>query len=247
MKIIGILPARYGSTRLPGKSLKDICGKPMIQYVYEVAQKTRLLTQVVVATDDQRIVDAVEMFGGQACLTSINHKTGTDRIAEVAHNVDADIVVNIQGDEPLLDPRQIDEVIQPMLDDQTLKACTLCRPIQSEEDLKNPNVVKAVFNLQGNALYFSRSLIPYPRITQGHRAYEHIGIYVYSKDFLMQYVQMPQTPLEISESLEQLRIIENGVRLKVVVTQFEYTGLSVDTPEDLEAVRKIIAAKQVKG
>ena len=247
MKIIGILPARYGSTRLPGKSLKDICGKPMIQYVYEVAQKTRLLTQVVVATDDQRIVDAVEMFGGQACLTSINHKTGTDRIAEVAHKVDADIVVNIQGDEPLLDPRQIDEVIQPMLDDQTLKACTLCRPIQSEEDLKNSNVVKAVFDLQGNALYFSRSIIPYPRIAQDHRSYEHIGIYVYSKDFLMQYVQMPQTPLEISESLEQLRIIENGARLKVVVTQFEYTGLSVDTPEDLEAVRKIIAAKQVKG
>jgi 3-deoxy-manno-octulosonate cytidylyltransferase (CMP-KDO synthetase) len=247
MKIIGILPARYASTRLPGKSLKDICGKPMIQYVYEAAQKSRLLYQVLVATDDQRILDAVEKFGGQACMTSIHHKNGTDRIAEVAHTVEADIVVNIQGDEPLLDPRQIDEVIQPMLDDPNLKACTLCRPIQSEEDLKNPNVVKAVFDLTGNALYFSRSIIPYPRVTQNHRAYEHIGIYVYTKDFLMQYVQMPQTPLEISESLEQLRILENGVRLKVVVTQFEYTGLSVDTPEDLEAVRKIISAGQSKG
>ncbi len=247
MKIIGILPARYASTRLPGKSLKDICGKPMIQYVYEAAQKTRLLNQVLVATDDQRIVDAVEKFGGQACMTSIHHKNGTDRIAEVAHRVEADIVVNIQGDEPLLDPRQIDEVIQPMIDDRTLKACTLCRPIQSEEDLKNPNVVKAVFDLRGNALYFSRSIIPYPRITKDHRAYEHIGIYVYSKDFLMQYVQMPQTPLEISESLEQLRILENGICLKVVVTQFEYTGLSVDTAEDLEAVRKIITAGKSKG
>jgi 3-deoxy-manno-octulosonate cytidylyltransferase (CMP-KDO synthetase) len=247
MKIIGILPARYGSTRLPGKSLKDICGKPMIQYVYEAAQKARLLTRVVVATDDQRIVDAVEKFGGQACLTSVNHKTGTDRIAEVARTVEADIVVNIQGDEPLLDPRQIDEVIQPMLDDPTLKACTLCRLIQNDEDLINPNVVKAVFDLQGNALYFSRSIIPYPRETQNHHAYEHIGIYVYRKDFLMQYVQMSQTPLEISESLEQLRILENGIRLKVAVTQFEYNGLSVDTAEDLEAVRKIIAAGLEKG
>ncbi|MBE3144233.1 MAG: 3-deoxy-manno-octulosonate cytidylyltransferase [Planctomycetes bacterium] len=247
MKIIGILPARYGSSRLEGKPLKDICGKPMIQYVYAAAQKARLLTQVVVATDDQRIVDAVEKFGGQACLTSANHKTGTDRIAEVARNMEADTVVNIQGDEPLLDPRQIDEVIQPMIDDRTLKACTLCRPIQSKADLKNPNVVKVVFDLHGNALYFSRSLIPYPRKAQGHRAYEHIGIYVYSKDFLLQYVQTPQTPLEISESLEQLRILENGVRLKVVVTQYEYTGLSVDTAEDLEAVRKIIEARQPIG
>jgi 3-deoxy-manno-octulosonate cytidylyltransferase (CMP-KDO synthetase) len=247
MKIIGIIPARYGSTRLEGKPLKDICGKPMIQYVYEAAQKVDLLTKVVVATDDQRIVEAVEKFGGQAHLTSVDHKTGTDRIAEVARNIEADIVVNIQGDEPLLDPRQIDEAIQPMMDSQSLMVCTLCRPLQSEEDLEDPNLVKTVFDLKGNALYFSRSLIPYPRKTDGHRAYEHIGIYAYRKKFLMQYVQMPQTPLEISESLEQLRILENGIRLKVVVTRFEEKSLSVDTAEDLEAVRRIIGTYQKKG
>lgn len=247
MKIIGIIPARYGSTRLPGKPLQDICGKPMIQYTYLAAERAKLLTQVIVATDDRRIVDAVERFGGQARLTAADHKTGTDRIAEVARGMDADIVVNIQGDEPLLDPRQIDEATQPMIDDRSLRACTLCLPILHEEDLKNPNVVKTVFDVRGNALYFSRSLIPYPRVAEGHRAYEHIGIYVYTKDFLMAYVRMPQTPLEISESLEQLRILENGIRLKVVVTRYERKGLSVDTPEDLELVRRIVEASQKSG
>jgi 3-deoxy-manno-octulosonate cytidylyltransferase (CMP-KDO synthetase) len=247
MRIVGIIPARYGSTRLEGKPLKYICGKPMIQYTYETAQKAKLLNQVVVATDDRRIEEAVERFGGLACLTSVNHKTGTDRIAEVARNMDADIVVNIQGDEPLLDSLQIDEAIQPMIDDRSLKVCTLCRPIQNEEDLKNPNVVKTVFDLNGNALYFSRSLIPYPRKTEGYQTYEHIGIYVYDREFLLQYIHMPQTPLEISESLEQLRILENGVRLKVVVTKYREKSLSVDTAEDLEAVRRIIEARQKKG
>ncbi len=138
----------------------------------------------------------------------------------------------------------IDEAIQPMIDDPSIKACTLCRPILSEEELNSPHVVKTVCDLKGNALYFSRSLIPYPRKVEGHQAYEHIGIYVYRKDFLMEYVQMPQTPLEKTESLEQLRILENGVRLKVVVTQYEYNGLSVDTPEDLEKVRQIISNRE---
>ncbi len=247
MKVTGIIPARYGSTRLAGKPLMDIWGKPMIQYTYEAAQKATLLDQVLVATDDQRIVVAVEKFGGLAYLTSIDHKTGTDRIAEVARNIDTDIVVNIQGDEPLLAPSQIDEAVQPLVDDQTLNVCTLCRPIQSEEDLKNPNVVKVVFDLNGNALYFSRSHIPYPRHTERHQAFEHIGIYVYRKEFLMQYIQMPQTPLEFTESLEQLRILENGVRLKVVVTKLQEKSLSVDTAEDLETARSIIAARQKKG
>ncbi len=243
MKIAGIIPARYGSTRLEGKPLKDICGKPMIQYVYQAAQQAQLLGRVIVATDDERIFQAVHAFGGEAQITSASHSTGTDRIAEVARNIDADILVNIQGDEPLLDARMIDEAICPLLDDPTLKAATLCRPIHSEEDLYSPHVVKAVFDLNGNALYFSRSLIPYPRKVEGHRAYEHIGIYVYRKDFLMHYVTLPQTPLEKSESLEQLRILENGVRLKVVITGYEYNGLSVDTPEDLERVRAIIAIR----
>jgi 3-deoxy-manno-octulosonate cytidylyltransferase (CMP-KDO synthetase) len=244
MKIAGIIPARYGSTRLEGKPLKEILGKPMIQYVVEAVQQAKLLDRVIVATDDMRIVEAVRKFGGEAQLTSPDHSTGTDRIAEVAKDLEAEIVVNIQGDEPLLDPRMIDEAIQPMLADSSIKAATLCRPIVSEEDLLSPHVVKSVFDLQGNALYFSRSLIPYPRKAEGHKAYEHIGIYVYRKDFLMQYVQMPQTPLEKTESLEQLRILENGVKLKVVVTSYEYVGLSVDTPEDLERVRAIITERE---
>lgn len=241
MNIIGIVPARYGSTRLEGKPLKDICGKPMIQYVYEIVLKSELLTQVIVATDDQRIVDAVEKFGGKARLTSINHRTGTDRIAEVAKDIQSDIVVNIQGDEPLLDVRMIDEAIRPLITEPDLKACTLCRPITNTEDLQNPNVVKTVFDRNGNALYFSRSLIPYPRKGEGHQAYEHIGIYVYRKDFLMHYINMSPTPLEVSESLEQLRILENGIRLKVVITAYDYNGLSVDTQEDLDHVRRIVA------
>jgi 3-deoxy-manno-octulosonate cytidylyltransferase (CMP-KDO synthetase) len=247
MKIICIIPSRYKSTRLEGKPLKDIYGKPMIQYVYEAAQKSKLLTEVVVATDDQRILEAVEKFGGKAYMTSVSHKTGTDRIAEVARNMEADIVVNVQGDEPLINPDQIDEAVKPLIDDNSLKAGTLCRPINNEEDLRNPNVVKTVFDMNNNALYFSRSLIPYPRVTEGHHAYEHIGIYVYRKDFLMQYIQMPQTPLEISESLEQLRILENGIRLKVVVTKIEEKSLSVDTAEDLEEVRRIIGLQLKKG
>jgi 3-deoxy-manno-octulosonate cytidylyltransferase (CMP-KDO synthetase) len=243
MNIIGVIPARYGSTRLEGKPLKDICGKPMIQYVYETVLKSELLTQVIVATDDQRIVDVVEKFGGIARLTSINHTTGTDRIAEVAKDIEAEIVVNIQGDEPLLDVRMIDEAIRPLISDPDLKACTLCRPILKNEDLQNPNVVKAVFDRNGNGLYFSHSLIPFPRKADGHQAFEHIGIYVYRKDFLMEYIKMPQTPLEKSESLEQLRILENGVRLKVVKTAYDYNGLSVDTQEDLDNVRRIVAGQ----
>jgi 3-deoxy-manno-octulosonate cytidylyltransferase (CMP-KDO synthetase) len=244
MNIAGIIPARYGSTRLEGKPLKEILGKPMIQYVVEAVQQAKLLDRVIVATDDIRIVEAVRKFGAEAQLTSSDHSTGTDRIAEVAKDLDAEIVVNIQGDEPLLDPRMIDEAIQPMLEDVSLKAATLCRPITSQEELQSPHVVKTVFDLQGNALYFSRSLIPYPRKSDIHRAYEHIGIYVYRKDFLMQYVQMPQTLLEKTESLEQLRILENGIKLKVVVTRYEYIGLSVDTPEDLERVRAIITERE---
>ena len=240
MFVLGIIPARYGSSRLEGKPLKDICGKPMIQHVYERVLQSELLNEVIVATDDERIVATVKNFGGKAQMTSIDHKNGTDRIAEVARDIPADIVVNIQGDEPLIDARMIDEAIQPMLDDEDFKACTLCRPILSEEDMNSPHVVKTVFDLQGNALLFSRASIPYPRNRERYQTYEHIGVYVYRKDFLMQYIKMPQTPLEITESLEQLRILENGIRMKVVVVTVPYEGLSVDTQEDLERVRAIL-------
>ncbi len=243
MKIIGIIPARYGSTRLEGKPLKDICGKPMIQWVYAAGQGAKLLDQVYVATDDPRIVAAVEHFGGNVRLTSVDHKTGTDRIAEVAAGLEAEIVVNLQGDEPLLNPAMIDEVIQPLLDDPTLPMSTLCVPIVAEEALHDPNVVKVVFDQRGNALYFSRSLIPYPRKRDNFQAYEHLGLYAYRKDFLLTYIALPQSRLEINESLEQLRVLEAGYRLKVVVSAHPYHGVSVDTQEDLEKVRKIVQAR----
>jgi 3-deoxy-manno-octulosonate cytidylyltransferase (CMP-KDO synthetase) len=243
MKVVGIIPARYGSTRLAGKPLMDICGKPMIQHVYENIQQASLLEDLIVATDDQRIVDVVSGFGGKAQLTSVQHQTGTDRIAEVAKSLDAEIIVNIQGDEPLLDARMIDEIIFPMLEVDSLPACTLCVAIHEDEKLNSPHIVKSVFDLQGRGLYFSRSLIPFPRKKETFRAYEHIGIYAYRKDFLMQYIALAQTPLELTESLEQMRIIENGYRLQCVITQYEYAGLGVDTPESLEQVRAIFAQR----
>lgn len=243
MRIIGIIPARYGSTRLEGKPLKDIGGKPMIQRVYEAAQQAQWLDQVYVATDDARIVVAVEQFGGNVRLTSVDHKTGTDRIAEVAAELDVEIVVNLQGDEPLVNPAMIDEVIQPLVDDSHLPMSTLCVPILEEEALHDPNVVKVVFNQKRDALYFSRSLIPYPRKRDNFQAYEHLGLYAYRKDFLLTYIALPQSRLEINESLEQLRVLEAGYQLKVVVSAHPYDGMSVDTQEDLEKVRQIVQAR----
>jgi len=243
MKIIGIIPARYGSARLEGKPLKDIGGKPMIQRVYEAAQQAQWLDQVYVATDDARIVAAVEQFGGNVRLTSVDHKTGTDRIAEVAAALDVEIVVNLQGDEPLVNPAMIDEVIQPLVDDSHLPMSTLCVPILEEEALHDPNVVKVVFTQKGDALYFSRSLIPYPRKRDNFQAYEHLGLYAYRKDFLLTYIALPQSRLEINESLEQLRVLEAGYQLKVVVSAHPYDGVSVDTLEDLEKVRQIVQAQ----
>ena len=244
MKVLGIIPARYGSTRLEGKPLKDICGAPMIQHVYERASQASLVDELVVATDDLRIVEAVEHFGGKARLTSAAHKTGTDRIEEVARRFDAEVVINIQGDEPLLDPRMIDELARPMVEDPSIPAGTLCAPIREKEKLDNPNVVKVVFDRKGFALYFSRSLIPYPRKKDSFVAYEHIGVYAYRADFLRTYVTMPPTPPESTESLEQLRILETGYRLLVLPTRYDYLGLSVDTAEDLEQVRRIVAAEK---
>ncbi|HDN84551.1 3-deoxy-manno-octulosonate cytidylyltransferase [Candidatus Aerophobetes bacterium] len=244
MRVLGVIPARYGSTRLEGKPLADIMGKPMIQYVYENAAKSSILDELIVATDNIRIKEAVEKFGGKAMLTSPSHPTGTDRVAEVAKNFDPQVVVNIQGDEPFINPGMIDEVVEPLLEDKEIPMGTLMHEITEKEDFNNPNVVKVVTDKLGFALYFSRSLIPYPRKTEKHRVFEHIGIYSFQKEFLLKFTRLEPTPLEQTESLEQLRVLESGYRIKVVLTRYKYVALSVDTPEDLERAR--IFAKSMR-
>jgi len=211
----------------------------MIQYVYERAKKASTLDDVIVATDNLRIKEAVERFGGKAAMTSPKHPTGTDRIGEVVKNLDVDIVINIQGDEPLIDPELIDELGQVLLKDPEIEMATLVHEIADEEDFINPNVTKAVLNRNGFALYFSRSLIPYPRKKAGCPVYEHIGIYAYRKDFLLEYNRLPPTLLEKTESLEQLRALEYGYKIKVIVTK-KHTGPGVDTTEDLEKVKALL-------
>jgi 3-deoxy-manno-octulosonate cytidylyltransferase (CMP-KDO synthetase) len=234
--VIGIIPARFGSTRLPGKALRLILGKTMVQRVYERALLARGIESVCVATDDERIARVVEGFGGRAIMTSPDHPSGTDRLAEATRAVNADIVVNVQGDQPFLDPLMIDEAVEPLLADPTLPMATLMHPVHRPEDLQDPSVVKVVTDLAGNALYFSRSLIPYPRQAIPHTVYEHVGLYVYRREFLQKLAQLPPTPLERIESLEQLRVLEHGFRLRVVETKCRdhlFSGFSVDTEHDL--------------
>ena len=242
MKIIAVIPARYASTRFPGKVLAEIDGRPMIQHVYERTAQSKLVSRVIVATDDQRIVDAVVKIGGEAIMTSASHETGTDRLAEVAAGLDADIIVNVQGDEPLIDPAIIDLSLQPFLDESALQMGTVKSRIKCLHDFLSPNVVKVVTDNRGDALYFSRSPLPFFRdkwkdlkdesFSSGKLlCYKHVGLYVYRRDFLLEFAAMPATFLEISEKLEQLRAIENGVKIRVVETEFESIG--VDTPDDL--------------
>jgi len=240
VKTIGIIPARYASTRLPGKPLKDIGGKPMIQHVYERTLRAKLIDEVIVATDDARIVDAVELFGGTAVMTSVEHPNGTSRAAEVVQNMDVELIINIQGDEPLIKSEMIDELAEVMTRDETLTSATLCYQI-SEEHFPDPNVVKVVRDRNGFALYFSRSLIPFGRDKENYKVYEHIGVYAYRKSFLLQYIELEDTPLSRAESLEQLKILEHGHRMKVVETRYSYEALSIDTQEDLDRARAIIA------
>ena len=241
MRVVGVIPSRYDSTRLPGKPLADICGKPMIQYVYERATGSKLLGNVIVATDDERIVEAVQGFGGEVALTSPDHPNGTSRVAEVARNMDTDIVINIQGDEPLIDSRMIDEVVQLLLSDPDVVTATLCSPLDDPAMINDPNVVKVVLDRHGDALYFSRSPIPYRRNeTEDCAYYEHIGIYGFRKEFLLRYVELPETPLSRLESLEQLRILESGYPIRVGVTKYPHGGPNVNTPEDLEKVREMV-------
>ena len=242
MKITAVIPARYASTRFPGKALAEIGGKPMIQHVYERTAQAKLVSRTIVATDDSRIYDAVHQIGGEAIMTSASHETGTDRLAEVAASLDSDIIVNVQGDEPLICPDMIDQAIQPFLEESALQMGTLKTRIKSLHDFLSPNVVKVVTDNLCNALYFSRSPLPFFRDKWKDlkdesfccgklRCYKHVGLYVYRRDFLLRFASMPPTFLEISEKLEQLRALENGVRIRVVETEFE--SLGVDTPDDL--------------
>ena len=236
MKVLCIIPARYASTRLPGKPLRDIAGKPMIVRVYERAAAARLVQDVIVATDDERIRAAVAAHGGRAVMTRADHATGTDRLAEVAEKMtEYDLIINVQGDEPLIDPAVIDALVAPFLSDAALSMATVKTALAVEEDITNPNNVKVITDCAGNALYFSRARIPYAR-NPGAKVYKHIGIYAYRRDFLLAYARMEQTPLELSESLEQLRALENGHRIRVVETDAVFIG--VDTEEDLAAVNE---------
>ncbi|MFQ5735552.1 MAG: 3-deoxy-manno-octulosonate cytidylyltransferase [Thermodesulfobacteriota bacterium] len=246
MNVVAFIPSRYGSTRFEGKPLADICGKPMVRWVYECAQKARLVTDVAVATDDERIARAVEAFGGKAVMTSALHRSGTDRLAEAAASVDAGIIVNLQGDEPLMEPGMIDDAIAPMLEEPDLCISTLKTRITEEEEYRNPNAVKVVTDRSGYALYFSRSPIPHMKGAFGTAAaYKHIGLYVYRRAFLLKFPALAPTPLEEAERLEQMRALENGVRIKVVETSCN--PVAVDTPEDLERVRAIVEGRGPAG
>ena len=242
MKKTVIIPARMSATRFPGKPLADICGKPMIQWVYERASMAKGVSQVMVATCDSEIIDAVKSFGGEAVMTSDKHRSGTDRLAEAASGIDTDIVINVQGDEPLIEPSSIEMAAEPF---------EVCKDTQmtslmvaaDKTDAKDPNMVKVVVDKNGNALYFSRSLIPYERKELACKIYGHIGLYAYTKDFLIEFSKMKQTPLELTESLEQLRVLENGYKIKMI--EVDEKPFGVDTPEDLDRVRRIISEGKI--
>ncbi len=238
MKVLCVIPARYASTRLPGKPLSMIAGKPMIQHVYERACQAQLPDEVVVATDNELVEKAVLDFGGKAVMTSPDHPSGTDRLAEVALMYpDIDVIVNVQGDEPMIPPEVIDRLAEAFTGDADLNMATM-KVIMDEENYENPAAVKVVTDQQGYALYFSRSLMPYPRNKpEGFKVFKHVGIYAYRRHFLLKYAALAPTPLEKAESLEQLRALENGYKIKVLESDFQ--GIGVDTPEDLAAVNAL--------
>jgi 3-deoxy-manno-octulosonate cytidylyltransferase (CMP-KDO synthetase) len=238
--VLAVIPARYQSTRLPGKILAEIAGRPMIEHVYKRAAAARLVHGVIVATDDERIASAVRGFGGTAMMTRADHVSGTDRIAEVVSTLRCGAVVNLQGDEPLIEPATIDAAVAPILDDATIDMSTACRPLTDAEEFHSPNVVKVVTDNRGIALYFSRAPIPFPRETAGvpPLARAHMGLYVYRRETLLRLAAMPAEPLELTESLEQLRAMAHGIRIRVVETP--YLTAAVDTPADLERVRQLM-------
>ncbi|NBA80821.1 3-deoxy-manno-octulosonate cytidylyltransferase [Pseudomonas putida] len=235
-----VIPARYGSTRLPGKPLADIAGKPMVQHVYERAQQVSNVQLVVVATDDERVAVAVHAFGGKCVMTSPDHPSGTDRLAEVMSHVSADIYINLQGDEPLVRPADIEALVEGMLADKDVNVGTLCHPIDADE-ASNPNTVKVVLASNGNALYFSRSPIPYPRDGEHASYLKHVGVYAYRREVLADYADLHQPMMEQAEKLEQLRLLAAGYCIRAY--KVEATGPGVDTPECLERVRAIMAGR----
>ena len=240
-KVIVVIPSRYASTRLPGKPLVLLAGKPMVQHVYERAKCAQTVHRVMVATDDQRIMDAVTAFGGEARMTRSDHRTGTERIAEVAVHEDGDVFVNVQGDEPLIDPVAIDTAVGALLEEPQAQISTVATPIRHAGDIMDPNVVKTVLDFDANALYFSRAPIPWIRDTQQklHVNYwKHLGLYVFQREALLEYPTLPQGELEKIEQLEQLRWLENGWKIRVA--EVAHDAVSVDVPEDVTRVEKLM-------
>src|ERR1035437_9506576 len=245
-KILGVIPARFASTRFPGKVLAQIAAKIMLQHVYERASLCTYLTSVMIATDDERVYTVARSFGARVRMTRSDHLSGTDRAAEVASAEDAEIVVNIQGDEPLISPAAIDAAILPLVHEPELVMATLKKRIEDPREITNPNVVKVVTNGAGDAIYFSRCAIPFDRETSGNTPYfKHIGLYVYRRGFLLADPALPGGAPGFAERLEQLRALENGFRIRVVET--EYESLGVDTPEDLERVSRLFDASILQG
>lgn len=239
-KTLGVIPARWGSTRFPGKPLHTIAGKFLVQHVWDRCQQCELLDEVVIATDDQRILDAASTFGAKAVITSEKHPTGTDRIAEACGTFpDAGYIINIQGDEPLIEPSLIDSLAQALHEDSGISMATAANPLTDDALMDDPNVVKCVLALNGDALYFSRSPLPYRRSTSPDlQLFRHKGIYAYRRDFLEKFITWPPSPLERAESLEQLRALENNARIKVLITNDDSPG--VDTPEQAQQIERLL-------
>ena len=240
-KVVVVIPARYGSTRLPGKPLVSLNGQPMIQRVYERAKSARRIDRVIVATDDDRIVKAVTSFGGEARMTRPDHRTGTERVAEVAAHVEGEVFVNVQGDEPLLDPAAVDTAVSALLEEPRAAVATVATPIKVPGDIMDPNIVKVVLDFDDNALYFSRAPIPWVRDTGNTiqvRHLKHLGLYVFRREALLEYPTLPQGELERIEQLEQLRWLENGSKIRVA--EVEHDAISVDVPEDVTRVEKLL-------
>jgi 3-deoxy-manno-octulosonate cytidylyltransferase (CMP-KDO synthetase) len=240
-EVVIVIPARYGSTRLPGKPLVSLAGKPMIQHVYERAKMAESAHRVIVATDDERIVQAVESFGGVARMTRPDHRTGTERVAEVAAHEKGDVFANVQGDEPLLDPVAVDTAVDALLEEPAAGIATVATLIKTAADIMDPNVVKTVLDFDNNGLYFSRAPIPWVRDTASKiqvRHLKHLGLYVFQREALLEYPTLPQGELERIEQLEQLRWLENGWKIRVA--EVEHDAVSVDVPDDVARVEKLL-------
>ncbi|MCM8795636.1 MAG: 3-deoxy-manno-octulosonate cytidylyltransferase [Candidatus Omnitrophica bacterium] len=246
MDVVGVIPARYSSSRFEGKVLADILGKPMLEHVWERAKQARLLDDLIIACDDERVLSAARNFKAKVVLTSKDHACGTDRICEVVNPLDVKVVINIQADEPLIHPTMIDSVARALLEDSSLSMATVMKMIDDPELISDPNVVKVVIDKNNFALYFSRLPIPYRAETSEIKFpvyFKHIGLYGYTKDFLFLYKNLPVAYLERVECLEQLRVLEEGFRIKVIETKYDTIG--VDTPEDLEKVKKYLETKKL--